>query len=274
MICRSAFVPVIFLCTIVCSCTAPKYKWIGKHASKTAEGGSVFYEQAAAMHWAQRDSLALVWWQKGNWPDWLERFERITIKGVDALSNKAVTIKFYASTDYLCLGNNQDWARICITPMAAKMIADDWLCVLPTTRIVDEIYNQSRVKLSPVPLFAFRDSTPTMLHHHLIIEGQRKEQEGLISGIKKDVVQTPLLLEQGKQNKVAIYGWHKPGGKPIQPLYTGHVSWYVDYSHGIRLIYQYLYINGQQVLLQDALRNPGLHHLLCDEKGCNASSHG
>ena len=25
-------------------------------------------------------------------------------------------------------------------------------------------------------------------------------------------------------------------GKPIQPLYTGHVNWYVDYSHGVRLV--------------------------------------
>ena len=26
------------------------------------------------------------------------------------------------------------------------------------------------------------------------------------------------------RGKVAIYGWHKPDGKPIQPLYTGHMD--------------------------------------------------
>ena len=46
----------------------------------------------------------------------------------------------------------------------------------------------AKVKLEPVPMYAFRDSTPTMWQHHLIIEGQRKGRKGLIAGIKKDVV--------------------------------------------------------------------------------------
>lgn len=34
-----------------------------------------------------------------------------------------------------------------------------------------------------------------------------------------------------KTNRVTIYGWHKLDGKPIQPLFTGHVDWYVDYFY-------------------------------------------
>ncbi|MBD0375804.1 MAG: hypothetical protein ICV51_09270 [Flavisolibacter sp.] len=104
------------------------------------------------------------------------------------------------------------------------------------------------MRLEPVPLYAFRDSTPTMYHHHLIIEGQRKGRKGLIAGIKKDIVITGKLLHDPKPNRVAIYGWHKLDGNPIQPLYTGHVNWYVDYSHGIRLVYR---------------------KLLCDEEYCD-----
>ncbi len=37
-------------------------------------------------------------------------------------------------------------------------------------------------------MYAFRDSTITMYQHHLIVEGQRKLRQGLIAGIKKDVV--------------------------------------------------------------------------------------
>ena len=102
--------------------------------------------------------------------------------------------------------------------------------------MVDAIYKASAVKLAPVPMYAFRDSTITMWQHHLIIEGQRKSKEGLISGIKKDVVLSNKVAENARPNRVAIYGWHKLDGKPIQPVYAGHVNWYVDYSHGIRLI--------------------------------------
>jgi hypothetical protein len=43
---------------------------------------------------------------------------------------------------------------------------------------------------------------------------------------------------------VASYGWHKLDGKPIQPVYAGHVNWYVDYSHGIRLIAKQVKMDG------------------------------
>jgi hypothetical protein len=91
--------------------------------------------------------------------------------------------------------------------------------------MVDDIYKAAKVKPEPVPMYAFRDSTPTIWHHHLIIEGQRGGRKGLIARIKKDVVITGKILRDPKQDRVAIYGWHKPDGKPIQPLYTGHVNW-------------------------------------------------
>ena len=77
-----------------------------------------------------------------------------------------------------------------------------------------------------------------MYQHHLIIEGQRKSQSGLIAGIKKDNVISGKIKRDARRDRVAIYGWHQRSGQPIQPLYTGHVSWYVDYSHGVRLIYR------------------------------------
>ena len=54
--------------------------------------------------------------------------------------------------------------------------------------MVNDIYRQATVKLEPVPMYAFRDSTITMWHHHMIVEGQRRGRKGLIAGIKKDVV--------------------------------------------------------------------------------------
>ncbi len=171
--------------------------------------------------------------------------------------------------DYLSIGNDDDFARIPLTPMAAQQIADNFNCFLPTRKIVNDIYDQAKVKPEPVPMYAFRDSSVTMWHHHLIIEGQRKGKKGLIAGIKKDVVITEKLVTDGRANRVAIYGWHKLDGKPIQPLYTGHVNWYVDYSHGIRLVYRTIWVNKKPMdyikVMQDAI----LQKLLCDEELCN-----
>ncbi|HKH60535.1 MAG TPA: hypothetical protein VKA49_06870, partial [Flavitalea sp.] len=175
---------------------------------------------------------------------------------------------YYVTPDYFSIGTSQDWARIPLTPMAAKHIADTLQCFLPFRKMVDDIYRAAAVKLEPVPMYAFRDSTPTMWHHHLIIEGQRRGRSGLISGIKKDVVNTFKLSQYPKRDRVAIYGWHKLDGKPIQPLYTGHVNWYVDYSHGIRLVSRRIMVDGRWMDYTSILKDPVLKHLLCDEEIC------
>jgi len=45
--------------------------------------------------------------------------------------------------------------------------------------MVDDIYKAAVIKLEPVPMYAFRDSTPTMWHHHLIVEGQLDYSQGI-----------------------------------------------------------------------------------------------
>ena len=64
---------------------------------------------------------------------------------------------------------------------------------------------------------------------------------------------------------MVIYGWHKKDGKPIQPVYSGHIDWYVDYSHGIRLINNQVLIDGNPYLLTEVLKDPVLYRLFSDE---------
>ncbi len=175
--------------------------------------------------------------------------------------------------DYLSIGTNDDWARVPLTPQTAQLIANRYNCFLPTRKMVNDIYQQATIKLEPVPMVAFRDSTVTMWQHHLAIEEQKKERSGLIAGIKKDVVISSKLRANGKNDRVAIYGWHKMNGQPIQPLYTGHVNWYVDYSHGIRLVYQTIWVNGKAMHYKDVLNTPSLKSLLCDEDICDYFSY-
>ena len=54
-------------------------------------------------------------------------------------------------------------------------------------------------------------------------------------------------------------------GIPIQPLYVGHVDWYVDYSHGIRLVKREMTMDGKRVDLEDVLKDPNLCGAVSDE---------
>ena len=78
-------------------------------------------------------------------------------------------------------------------------------------------------------------STKWFIDHNARVELGRAGRWGLIAGHKKDVVLANALTAVTR--KVAIYGWHQPNGRPIQPLNaTSHDIMYCDYSHGIRLV--------------------------------------
>ncbi|MBX0331960.1 hypothetical protein K3G39_01775 [Pontibacter sp. HSC-14F20] len=256
-----------FFLLLFCSCTSHRQLTLPTRPA-TALSGSAFYQQAAGYTWQQRDSLAVREILSGNMPDFFQKFVAIpiTTSRADGTTIQAV---FYASPDYMSIGNEKDWARIPLTPMAGQQLADSLGCFLPTRKMVNTIYEHATVKLEPLPLYALRDSTPTMFHHHLMIEGQRQGRKGLIAGIKKDVVISSKVSQDPRPNRVAIYGWHRPDGKPIQQLYTGHINWYVDYSHGIRLIHRKLKVDGKWMDYTQVLQDPELRQLLCDEAMCD-----
>lgn len=231
--------------------------------------GNEFYHQAFAMKWEERDSFALKEILAGNVPSFLKKFVAIHVSITDSSTGKKIRAVYYVAPDYLSIGSDDDWARINITPMAAQKIADSFHCFLPTRKIVDDIYKAAKLKLEPVPMYAFRDSTPTMWHHHLIVEGQRKGRKGLIAGIQKDVVLSGKISRDPKPDRLAIYGWHKPDGQPIQPLYTGHINWWVDYSQGIRLVYHKIKVDARWMDYTAVLNDPVLQRLLCDEEYCD-----
>ena len=65
--------------------------------------------------------------------------------------------------------------------------------------------------------------------------------------------------------RVAIYGWHRLNGQPIQPLSLVHGNKYADYSHGVRFVTNTMDVDGKKVLVQEALRNNDSSILLSDE---------
>jgi hypothetical protein len=97
----------------------------------------------------------------------------------------------------------------------------------------------------------------------VLAQRKQKSSVGLVAGHKKDVViATKVFATPGK---VAIYGWHKSDGKPIQPLYTGHTAAWVDYSHGIRLVQRRMMVNGHAKTIDEVLADPRLAPLLSRE---------
>jgi hypothetical protein len=260
------FIPLAAL-LLLHACSAKQMATIPR--SKCGLSGTTFFDSVKQMQWQQREEVAVPQLLDGNIPPFLRRFAKVKIAIKDSASGKKIKGAIWVSRDYLAIGQKNDWARVPLTPIAAQRVADAYNCFLPTRKLVDDIYHAARVKLTPVPMFAHRDSSVTMYQHHLIVEGQRKLRNGLISGIKKDVVISRQITRAAKPNRVAIYGWHKPDGKPIQPLYTGHVNWYVDYSHGIRLICKQIKVLGHKVEFSQVMAHPVYYRLLCDEPNCD-----
>jgi hypothetical protein len=151
----------------------------------------------------------------------------------------------------------------------ATSVATRFGFALPTRKMVDAIYAQSDAKLAPEPMTAGpqMSSTAYYVTHNDRISTQRAALDAppgaLLAGHKKDVVLTSRLASQ--TGKIAIYGWHRRDGRPIQPLSTVHGAGYADYSHGIRLVSSVVFVDGEATSLASVLRDPELAPVLSDE---------
>jgi hypothetical protein len=218
-----------------------------------ALGGKAFAETIADLPAQAREAAIVQEITRGNLPDFLRTFTPIRTGGAT----------YDVMPDYLAIGSDADFVRMPMTPQSAMAVAQAFGCTLPTRKMVNDIYAAAELKLEPRPLTEKREAFETFVQHNAIIESQRAGKTGLIAGHKKDVVISNRLKE--KPGKVAIYGWHKLDGKPIQPLYVGHVDWYVDYSHGIRLVRSPMRVNEKETTVEQVLRDPEQSKLLSDE---------
>jgi hypothetical protein len=267
---RKIIILITGVLTLFVSClTLQKVGYVNKIPKRQehAISGSEFADKAKKLNAEQREELILQEICSGNFPDFMRKLVAINTNTI--INGKRVKAKYFVMPDYLMIGSNDDFVRIPMQPKTAQKIANKFGFFLPTPKICDDIYNTAKVKLEPHPLTIARDSFNTFVEHNTIIENQRQKHKGLIAGIKKDVVITSAISRNPQPNRVAIYGWHKSDGKPIQPVYTGHVDWYVDYSHGIRLIYQTVLIDGEPIDYRDILSNSALSALLCNDIDCS-----
>ncbi len=231
--------------------------------------GSVVSRAVADLPLLEREARLEAEVLRGNVPDFLRRFRPVSVTNINSGRTNIAT--FFAAPDYLAVGSDEDYFLTPLRPETAQRIGDALGCSLPTRAMVDAIYAAAAVKLEPHPMTpgATMTTVPVFAQHNSIVRKQRlatlaqHPAGALVAGHKKDVVLSNRLTNA--PGKVAIYGWHKPDGKAIQPLYLGHTSAWVDYSHGIRLVATNVIVNGKASALADVLRDQKLAALLSDE---------
>lgn len=230
-----------------------------------AMGGRAFMEQTSHLSPDAREEAILREILRGNTPAFVWKLKPVRLTWYEH-GKVQYRGRIWVTSDYLAIGSEDDFIRIPMTPMTAQKIASRFGYSLPTRKIVDEIYAQAEVRVKPQPLKA----GPLMVTngyyqlHQSMIEKQLGRSHGkLIAGHKKDVVLSNILMR--RPHRVAIYGWHTSPKRPIQPLSIFHIDSYADYSHGIRLVWHEMEVNGKKMPLAQVLRDPVLSKLVSDE---------
>jgi hypothetical protein len=191
----------------------------------------------------------------------------------------SVKVTYYVMPDYLCIGTDADYMRVPMLPVTAQKVADVFDCSLPTRKMVDQIYDAAKVKLEPHGMNKFPNdrkkqdayaaSTQCYKDHNDEVEKALALESytlgDLIAGHKKDILIAKALETHPKM--VIIYGFHQKSNKgaALQPFSWVHGNFYVDYSHGVRLVKKTISVNGQDTPLADALKDKSVCDVLSHE---------
>ncbi|MDQ2092282.1 hypothetical protein [Marimonas arenosa] len=217
---------------------------------------------------SKRDAEVIDQVLSGNVPTFLRQLTPVDLTGTRA-NGEQVRVTVCVTPEYLAVGSDSDFVRVPMGLAAAARVANELGFLLPTPKMVDAIYAQARVRLAPKPMkpTAQMESTDYLVEHDRTLDAQRAETGGsltdLTAGQKKDIVLTKRLLS--KPGRVAIYGWHRTNGKPIQPLSTVHGAAYADYSHGVRLVSRQAFVNGVQRDLAEIMQDRELAPIVSNE---------
>lgn len=233
-----------------------------------AAGGSEVMQQVLNISGPERDAVIERQILSGNMPAFQRRLTPVTLSGKGA-DGKITDITICVTPEYLSVGSDADFVRVPLGLPAAARIADNLGFFLPTPRMVDAIYQQAEVHLAPSPMAPTRQmsSTDYLVRHNVTVEKARtraaRTPGSLTAGQKKDIVLTRRLLNA--HGRVAIYGWHRTNGRPIQPLSTVHGAQYADYSHGVRLVAPTALVNGEPRPLAEVLADRDLAGIISSE---------
>ena len=232
-----------------------------------ARSGSEVVEAITGLGLVEREEILVSEILGGNVPSWLRELSAVKLEAIVSETRQTATI--WVTPDYLAVGSGEDYFLAPLSPQSAQRIADRVGASVPTPRIVDAIWDQAEIKMRPSPIDPSPEMTtvPMFSRHNSMLLLQRDSlgtpSGALVAGHKKDVVLTVELAD--RPSKVAIYGWHRLNGHPVQPLYLGHTDRWVDYSHGIRLVDNAIEIGTEKYNLIDVLQSRTLAVIFSEE---------
>ncbi len=265
------FILIIFLTLVATASFGQQLKL--KKRSPAALSGSEFSKSVrdTTITLAEREKIIFKEIRSGNIPDFYR--DLAEVKDTIVSNGTTHTIRYFVIPDFIAIGSNDDYFYCPMKPQLAQEVANLFKCNLPTRKISDNIYKSASVKLVPEPIPPSPQMTtiPVFEKHNTLVNTQRKLSlaqhplGSLVAGNKKDVIISNKIYNDKGVLRVVIYGWHKPDGKAIQPLYNGHSTIHVDYSHGIRMVQDKVWVNGKKTSVQKVLASEALNSLLSDE---------
>lgn len=223
-----------------------------------APGGTEIARDLRSLEFQAREERVYTEVARGNVPSWLRRLEPVEI--TVAMDGRRRHVTFWATPDYLSIGSDDDYFYIPLSPGTAQRIAERVGGSLPAPRMIDAIWMSARNRLVPIRIQPGEHmwSVRHFERHNRIIQAQRRQHHvppgAFVAGHKLDIV-LPADPDAGPEH-VALYGWHRSDGTPIQPLYRIAIDSPPHFSMGVRLVHREILIDGAEADLAGILRNP------------------
>jgi len=265
--------PAIFAPETIASCPGETLHYLNiPERPADAVTGSALVEKVTGMSIEDREREFVEEILSGNVPSFSRKLKALRIS--QTVNGKDYELVYFVACDYMAIGSDQEYLYIPLTPSTAQYLADSLDCLLPTKKIVDNIYSRSDIKLFPQPIPPSDKMTtiPVFAQHtdsikeQISILGLDRSVNKIIAGHKKDIIlSNEIYNPERNSGRVVIYGWHKSENNPIQPVYSGHIARYADYSHGLRLVSNRALLNGHPIHLDDILKDSVFSILVSSE---------
>jgi hypothetical protein len=246
-----------------------------------APNGTQFTNIITSLSRDEREQWIYAQTLNGNVPNWQRTLKPITV------SVPGHTATYHVTPDYFAIGSDSDYFLTPMTPLLAQRLGDRLGYSLPTRRMVNQIWTNAAVKLSPatIPWSPEMITVPVFSWHNYMVRTNRNAVTNafplgaLVGGTKKDVIVSARIytnFAEAATKVVVIYGWQKlsPYGEVWQPLYNGHEETYADYSHGIRFVQMNLTVDGSANTITNVLTSAALCALLSDDGLSEGSTNG
>lgn len=231
---------------------------------------------------AERESKILELFAKGELPEWFSKNPWPSVV-VDGVGKSAFhTLTYFPAPMYFALGTDADPAFVPTCPETFATMVSKMACVMPTKRMVRDIWDAANVKMQLadvkgkpyyVPLTEIETTRAMKLQSDMIKADplyRAPSASNLIAGCKKDIVTGPG--QDGSH--VAIYGGgfltsvsaSAPVDQRFWQSYPGpHDAKYVDSSHGERFVLDACFLDGKSARLSEICENPETAFLISDQ---------